>query len=192
MGPYQPLPHELSGNKFPIKIDSMGRSRSFHESYYYSRETTNKLPAKRLWLSYSPSTDRIYCISSKLFGLNKAKNSLMANGSNDWTNLNRNIKNHECSTEHLQAEISRGLYLKNNRIDLEIVEYANRNIAENREVLRIIIEILLFTARQNIALRGHDEKITSNNRGNFLELTELLSNHNVVLKMHLGKLKKKT
>jgi len=71
------------------------------------------------------------------------------------------------------------------------MENANRNVAENREVLRVIIEITIFTARQNIALRGHDEKLTSNNRGNFLKLVELLSHHNAVLKIHLDKLKKK-
>ncbi|XP_026819112.1 uncharacterized protein LOC113557758 [Rhopalosiphum maidis] len=44
------------------------------------------------------------------------------------------------------------------------MENANRNVAENREALRVIIEIIIFTSRQNIALRGHDEKLTSNNR----------------------------
>lgn len=175
LGPCQPLPNELIGNIFPVKIDSMGRSRSFHESYYYIKETVNQLPTKRLWHSYSPSSDRIYCYSCKLFGFTKAKKSVMANGSNDWTNLNRNIKNPEFSTEHLESEISRGLYQKNYRIDLHIMENANRNVAENREVLRVIIEIIIFTARQNIALRGHDENLTSNNRSNFLELVELLS-----------------
>ncbi|XP_050064395.1 zinc finger MYM-type protein 1-like isoform X3 [Aphis gossypii] len=191
LGPCKPLPSELINNIFPVKTDSMGRSRSFHESYYYYKETANQLPTKRLWLSYSPSSDKIYCYSCKLFGLAKAKKSIMVNGSNDWTNLNRNIKNHECSTEHLESEISRGLYQKNYRIDLHIMENANKNIAENREVLRVIIEIIIFSARQNIALRGHDEKLTSNNRGNFLELIELLSHHNAVLKIHLDKLKKK-
>ncbi|KAE9541314.1 hypothetical protein AGLY_004559 [Aphis glycines] len=191
LGPCQPLPNELINNIFPVKTDSMGRSRSFHESYYYYKETANQLSTKRLWLSYSPSSDKIYCYSCKLFGLAKAKKSIMANGSYDWTNLNRNIKNHECSTEHLESEISRGLYQKNYRIDLHIMENANKNIAENREVLRVIIEIIIFSARQNIALRGHNEKLTSNNRGNFLELIELLSHHNAVLKIHLDKLKKK-
>lgn len=41
---------------------------------------------------------------------------------------------------------------------------------ENQEFLATIVDALLFLARQNIALRGHDESGTSSNKGNFLEL----------------------
>jgi hypothetical protein len=80
LGYFQSLPNELIGDSFPVKINnSIGRSRSFHESYYYIKGTANQLPVKRLWLSYSPSSDQIYCISCKLFGFTKAKKSVMAN-----------------------------------------------------------------------------------------------------------------
>ena len=56
-----------------------------------------------------------------------------------------------------------------------------QQVAQNREYLKIIIETLLFTAKQNIPQRGHEEDrrnldIDSNiNRGNFLELLNLRS-----------------
>jgi len=43
---------------------------------------------------------------------------------------------------------------KKYRIDLHIMKNANRNVAENREVLCVVIEIIIFIACQNIALRG--------------------------------------
>ena len=45
--------------------------------------------------------------------------------------------------------------------------------------LQVIIESLFFTAQQNIAQRGHEEKrddisrISDDNRGNFIELLHL-------------------
>lgn len=36
-----------------------------------------------------------------------------------------------------------------------------------------MIDIILYLARQGLALRGHNEKQESSNRGNFLELCEL-------------------
>lgn len=74
-------------------------------------------------------------------------------GTNDWKHLKRNLDNHAHTTEHLQAEISRGLFSKNVRIDLKLLHSHHQKISENREVLRAIIKVLLFSARQNIALR---------------------------------------
>jgi hypothetical protein len=109
-------------------------------------------------------------------------------GSNNWKHLKITIENHESSTEHLQAEISFGIYTKNQRLDLTLLHSANQQIASNRELLRVIIDALLYTARQNIALRGHNEKKTSLNRGNFLELLSVLSNNHAGLKNHLDQI----
>lgn len=96
----------------------------------------NNTLSKRYWLSYSHSKDSIFCISCKLFGLPKAqKCSLALNGSNDWSNILRTINNHEHSPNHIQSEISRGLYLNSNRVDLnnQLNKYENREVANNRE-----------------------------------------------------------
>jgi hypothetical protein len=48
-----------------------------------------------------------------------------------------------------------------------------KDVAENRNYLKHIIEIIHFLARQGSAYRGHNEnKTSSNNLGNFLELLE--------------------
>jgi hypothetical protein len=51
------------------------------------------------------------------------------------------------------------------------------NVTENWK----ITEILLFLARQGLALRGHDESADSTNRGNFLQLCELFGKYYVKL-----------
>ncbi|KAL4141396.1 hypothetical protein QTP88_004043 [Uroleucon formosanum] len=189
LGPCQPSALELKNKIFPQKKDSQGVLRSFHETYYHRMIEDGKF-VKRLWLSYSPSQDRFYCITCKLFGFPKAKKIFLADkGSNDYKNIKRTIENHESFPEHLTSEMARGMYEKNLRIDSGMHERANRKVAENRQIVSVILDALIFTARQNIALRGHNEKYTSTNRGNFLELCSFLSTYHPILKLHLEKLK---
>ena len=47
-----------------------------------------------------------------------------------------------------------------------------------------IVDALLFLARQNIVIRGHDESALSSNRGNFLELLDLMASLNPQFKTH--------
>lgn len=192
-GACQPSPFDLPNKMFPKTKDSTGKLRSFHECYYFTNIPTKPTPIKRQWLSYSPTVDQIFCTTCKLFGLKKGKNrNLVDHGSNNWKHLKRTIENHESSTEHLQAEISCGIYTKNQRLDLTLLHSANQKIASNRELLRVIIDALLYSARQNIALRGHNEKKTSLNRGNFLELLSVLSNNHAGLKNHLEQINMST
>lgn len=109
-------------------------------------------------------------------------------GSNDYKNIKRTIDSYESWSEHITSELARGLYQKNMRIDTVILEAANRQIAESRALMSAIIEAILFIARQNIALRGHDEGYKSSNRGNFLELLKLLSNYHAPLKYYMDKI----
>lgn len=191
LGPCQPLPSDLKYNKFPTKNYGSGNIRSFHESHYFQRLPDGNL-TKRTWLSYSPLLDRVFCMSCRLFGLVKAKKSFLSSkGTCDYRNIAKTIHHHECLPEHIQSEISRGLYFTRTRIDITLLKLANHQVAENLEILKVIIDALLFTARQNIALRGHDESNTSMNKGNFLELLKLLSKHHGPLNSHLQKIEGK-
>ncbi|XP_022160343.1 uncharacterized protein LOC111026552 [Myzus persicae] len=188
-GACQPSPFDLPNKMFPKTKDSTGKLHSFHECYYFTNIPTKPTPIKRQCLSYSPTVDQIFCTTCKLFSLKKGKNwNLVDHGSNNWKHLKRTIENYESSTEHLQAEISCGIYTKNQRLDLTLLHSANQQIASNRELLRVIIDALLYTARQNIALRGHNEKKTSLIRRNFLELLSVLSNNHAGLKNHLDQI----
>ena len=51
---------------------------------------------------------------------------------------------------------------------------------ENRHYIRTIAEIILLCARQEIALRGHDETEESLNPGNFRALLTFIGNHDKI------------
>ncbi|KAF0710848.1 zinc finger MYM-type protein 5-like, partial [Aphis craccivora] len=167
LGPCQPIALELLNYEFPKKKYPNGDVRSFHENFYHRKIQNGRMFVKRWWLPYSPSQDKFFCISCKLFGLPKAKNPFLAKiRSNDYKILKEQL-----------------ILMK-----VGILEAANRQIAENQAVMSAIIEAILFIARQNIALRGHDEGYKSSNRGNFLELLKLLSNYHAPLKYHMDKI----
>lgn len=191
LGPCQPNANDLLNNTFPKTYEESGHIRSFNECYYYKKNTDGQL-IHRYWLSYSPSLNRIFCLTCKLFGLPDTKKLfLVKNGSNDFKNITRTLSNHESSPDHMQSVIAHGLYIRNDRIDLKLIENANRQVADNRELLRQIIDALIYIGRQNISLRGHREGIDSNNRGNFLELVKLLSNNHGPLKRHIEQIEGK-
>jgi len=46
-----------------------------------------------------------------------------------------------------------------------------------RYILKIIVDIIMFCGRNNLALRGHSEKILDSKKGIFLHLIELISHY---------------
>ena len=52
----------------------------------------------------------------------------------------------------------------------EAVERYNEEARQNRELLKNIVNAVLYLARQEMAFRGHDESSTILNQGNYREL----------------------
>lgn len=61
-----------------------------------------------------------------------------------------------------------------------------KQIEDNRDYIKTLAEVLLLTAMQNIAQRGHRETMDSDNKGNFLSILELLANHDTSVKKKLN------
>ena len=57
------------------------------------------------------------------------------------------------------------------------------------QILHRVVDMIRFLSKQNLSFRGQVEtikpKATSNNSGNFIELTKLLSNYDPVLRKHV-------
>jgi len=68
--------------------------------------------------------------------------------------------------------------------DVKGVEARERERQTNREILTRLIDLTVYLARQGLAFRGDNESNSTNNRGNFLELVNLFSRYDSVLKMH--------
>lgn len=64
-------------------------------------------------------------------------------------------------------------------------EENKRKVLENQEYIKTLGETLLLTATQNIAQRGHRESPEAKNRGNFLEILDLVSKHDPFIKKRI-------
>lgn len=61
----------------------------------------------------------------------------------------------------------------------------NKQVRENRDYIKTIGEILLLTATQNIAQRGHEESAESDNKGNFMAILETIAKHDKTVQKRL-------
>lgn len=107
-------------------------------------------------------------------------------------NFHKAADRHKKSENHLRSEIHHKTFGMNrieNSLDslrhLHVSQY-NGKVKRNREILTKLLDVTCFLATQELAFRGHDETEKSKNRGNFLELLDLLASENVVLKDHLA------
>jgi hypothetical protein len=130
------------------------------------------------WQKYEVTTYSSFCYICKQYPIkDKEKPTFKSSAFKDWKNAKKFFEIHETSESHKTNQM-----LHYHRIS---VEKSRKNcaalnnshhvteVAENRNYLTHIIEIIHFLARQGLANRGHNEnKTSSNNLGNFLELLE--------------------
>lgn len=64
-------------------------------------------------------------------------------------------------------------------------EQKKKQVAENQYYIKALAEILILTATENTAQRGHRESVDSEKRGVFLSMLDLLGNHNPIIKKRL-------
>jgi hypothetical protein len=91
------------------------------------------------------------------------------------------FKVHEKSEGHINAMFAWGEHKKAILTDSSILdalnEAYNKKVQENRKYIKTVAEVLLLTSTQNIAQRGHRETEGADNRGNFLEILEMIAKH---------------
>lgn len=188
MGPCQPIASELPNAVFPKDLSSP--SRSFSSSYYF--KLVNGKSVQRTWLAYSPTTDKIYCWTCMLFGTPVAqKNGLASSGCNSWGHLSGvygRLHKHESCKDHLESELNRAMYIQNNRIDILTVKSSNSRVA-NREVVKVLMDIILCLAKHNDAYRGHVESNNNPIQGKFRDWVLVFAKYHPVLASHLDRIK---
>ncbi|CAL8162116.1 unnamed protein product [Prunus armeniaca] len=174
VGPYQPM---LS--KYP-KSGSVTHQRSFQSSWF------KLFPS---WLEYSPVKDAAFCLPCYLFNKpsgHSGKNAFTLEGFQSWKKVrdgkNCSFLNHEGkdpNSPHKIAEIScLDLMNQSQHIQKVVENYSSQQIADNRLRLKATIEAVRWLAFQGCSFRGHDEKKNSINRGNFLQMLEILAAYN--------------
>ena len=174
-GPYQP---QL---RFPATLQG-GRLRSFQATWY------GQFP----WLEYSPKLDAAFCFCCRLYAASMpgcAEPAFVCNGMKNWKKaLGKDGK----LTCHAQSIVHKNAWVMWMEAKSQPCSVAARldsvyhqQVKKNREYLKVIIEALMFLAKHNIAIRGHDESLQSTNRGNFLDLLDLRSKDNPILQEFL-------
>ena len=114
----------------------------------------------------------------------------------NWKKPER-LTTHSKSEAHLLAMTkwmdSKATASNNNNILTQLQKKHESEVQDNRKYLQMLIESIAHLAKQNIAFRGHNEdrskltELSDQNRGNFLETLNLMSNHSPFLKVRLEK-----
>ncbi|XP_068703957.1 zinc finger MYM-type protein 1-like [Montipora foliosa] len=162
MVPKQPVLPEYPGTKFSRE----SFTRRFPPDWY------KEYP----WLSYDVEKDVCVCFACIEFG--KDASFVFKN----WKKPSKLTKhsqseNHvSCMTKLLQFK---AMERKNSSVLQQLSSAHQEQVTINRKYLQVIVECLIFTAMQNIAVRGHEEsrkdiwEVSDINRGTFLELLHL-------------------
>ncbi|XP_052130037.1 uncharacterized protein LOC127751083 [Frankliniella occidentalis] len=154
---------------------------------------------KRMWLSYCANRRRLFCWLCHAFGDTKSHYATVGWGDDaKWKarHCYKSIEKHELSVEHLAA-VKAYLHFSERRSVLQVLNTKSlslraKQVADNREVVLRIINIVLFLAKQGIAFRGDKNEAaytlhSSCNHGNFLEEVKSRAIFDPVLKAHLDK-----
>lgn len=159
--------------------------------YWFKKTLPNNEVIDRNWLIYSKNSKAVFCFPCCLFKSNTIKTASIActnEGFSDWKNINR-ILDHEKSADHRNHFLqwkSLENRLKNSQcIDDKLQKAILVEKDRWRHILRIILDAILFCTKNNLAFRGSSTTVGNTHSGIFLNLIELLSKYDNILKQHL-------
>lgn len=177
-GPFQPKKHELPEKNFPQK-----HGHRFTEENYW-RKITGGYRVRRGRLSYSISSNRIFCLYCMFFGDKYVQKGWTEDGFQGWNRLG-DIGWHEKTICHINASII--VMLKQNSATiLPSLEEKKRE-----EVVNTLVDITQFLGKHSLSFRGHREYWSEANKGNFKDLAAVISKWSPSLAIHIEKIKNK-
>lgn len=150
------------------------------------------------WLEYSLSQDAAYCFICRHFSVDSQnkKNAFVSMGFRSWNRAtgkdpkSNALLMHKNSEVHLTSVEKYESFKSMNQNCLTVVKMVDKAhadfVSENRHYLKTIADILRLTCTQNISQRGHNEKDSSFNRGNFLEILNLVAKHDKIVYSRLN------
>ena len=197
--PCQPPESVLSERKKKIGE----RNQYCSQAVFFHEDQT-----RRKWLSYSLSKDCLFCLPCLLFSdeclrgenmrLNQG-NAFTKAGYSNWKKQYSNIAKHEKSESHMNAKIAQVLFLQRRSIDSSLEQQEKneilrqkREVAENRSIMKRVIDTVVYLGKQGLAFRGHRESLIDDSeasKGNFLESLYYLSPYDITTANHLEKVK---
>ena len=175
--PCQPL-----NIRFPVSYFS-GKARSFQSDWYRERD----------WLEYSVSKDAAFCFACRMFpyaivGGNRPNTAFTREGFRDWRHGVAALNTHSNSESHEQSYIAWKQF-RNSLVAGSVADQLGSCRAElvkkSRHYIRTVAEVLLLCSKQEIPFRSHDESSSSLNKGNFLEILNVIAKHGKVIEEKL-------
>ncbi|PIN00402.1 Tam3-transposase (Ac family) [Handroanthus impetiginosus] len=160
-GPCQPRNHN-----FP-QTEMSGALRRFNFKWF------NNYPD---WLEYSVSSDAAFCLPCYLFKdedvHQRGGDVFSSRGFRSWNKKDRfGIHVGGPNSDHYKAKKKcEDLMRQSQSIQVALDKQSSQAKMEYRIRLIASIKVVRFLLGQGMAFRGHDEGISSSNRGNFLEL----------------------
>ena len=103
----------------------------------------------RHWLSYSLSTNKAYCIPCIAFSGPRGSEVWSTAGFDDWRNGSRDIKRHESSAEHRNAEIARLQWRQGKTVGQMTSCHSSAIVDDNRKVLHCVVDCIRFLASES-------------------------------------------
>lgn len=183
------LPIQPINIKYPVTLYS-NKPRSFNPEWF-------KLYP---WLEYSVKQDACFCFPCRMFGSSggvsssRPEKAFTVLGFKDWkhaTGKDGILKGHDNSHTHKQAVIA---WKEFEKMDSSIIDKLGgtrqEQVKKNRHYLKTLCEIILLCSNQEIALRGHRENEASENKGNFIEILNLVARHDNIVSSRLAHLPK--
>ncbi|XP_034044942.1 zinc finger MYM-type protein 1-like [Thalassophryne amazonica] len=143
------------------------------------------------WLTVSTERCRLYCWGCLLFSTDW--NGVWSHAG--FANLNCLTKaalRHQSTAGHLYATVLLKTF-GDTRVDLSVdeqvqsnVELHNEKVKKNREILKKLIDCVIFGSKQEFLIRGCDESEESINLGIYVQLLSFLAEHDKDLHYHLS------
>lgn len=186
--PVQPINHTFPTTSFG------NRYRSFNPKWF----------DQYVWIEYSISRDDTFCYPCRFIPMgshtHRVEDSFVNSGYRDWkhaTGKHGGFVKHDTSLKHKCARRPGVMHkhamaswsdYKRNLVSTTSIastlDSTRRQLVLQNRCMKSIIEVLLFCASQDVDVRGHREG-SSDNRGNFLELLDLVAKYNPVIKARL-------
>ncbi|XP_034076957.1 zinc finger MYM-type protein 1-like [Gymnodraco acuticeps] len=146
--------------------------------------------ARYNWMTGSTREHKLYCWDCLLFGADSG--SWARDGYSDLGSLSKSAHRHQNASGHLRATIRLKTF-GDTRIELQLDEQQrrgvilhNEKVKRNRGILKRLINCVVYLGKQELPFRGHDESVTSSNKGNYIELLDLVAEYDSDLHTHLA------
>lgn len=179
------FPDDASGHRFPEVV--------LHTSL------TNGEKVKRDWLVWSKFRQALFCFPCRLFSkMAENTKSALTNPSgfcreNKWKKLHDRIPEHENSQHHRACYIEwrqcEMRYRIGSSVDSLLQENIKNEVDRWKDILRRILDVILFLGERGLAFRGSGSLIGDPKNGNFLGILELISHYDPIMCAHLEKVK---